>query len=160
MNWEGTNQNGWFFWQLVKACKTKFWSSPGLPKWAFISLGFSAEGTATLLAPSNSERVASPSPSNIGVKKSKVRVEQEKQTTKLLRLWQLTLQCCHHSDTISLSSSQTYSEFSTHPSSEALPLCSLSSSTKYSYPMLQKTNIYFTNHCIVANRNVNTTHRK
>ena len=51
-------------------------------------------------------------------------------------------------DTTSLSSSSIYSESSTHPSSESSALCSLSSSMKSLYPMLQKTNISLTGHGI------------
>ena len=64
----------------------------------------------TLFVPSNSEWVASPGPSDIGAKKSKVGMGQKKkQPTKMLTFWLLTLQCCHHSLTILLSS-QIYSE--------------------------------------------------
>ena len=49
----------------------------------------------TLSVPSNSVRVASPRPSNIWVKRS-FWVEQERRG-KNAHIWQLTLQCCHHS---------------------------------------------------------------
>ena len=61
------------------------------------------------------------------------------------------------SDTISLSSTPVYSESNTPPSSESATLCSLSSSMKSIYPMLQATNISMTSHRIVADVNVKTT---
>ena len=54
------------------------------------------------------------------------------------------------SDTDSLPSSPVYSESSTRLSSESSTLCSLSSSMKSIYPLLQKTNIYLTNRSIFA----------
>ena len=54
------------------------------------------------------------------------------------------------SDTASLSSSPIYSGSSTHPSSESSTLCSLSSSMKSMYLMLQKTNTALTGHHIFA----------
>ena len=80
-----------------------------------------------------------------------------KNLRKMLTFWQLTLQCCH---TISLSSSQIYSESCTYPSSKSLTLCSMSSSMKRLYQMLQKSNmknhISLTSHHIFADLNVNT----
>ena len=91
-----------------------------------------------LFVPSNSEWVASPGPSNIGAKRSKVWVGQEKpnKNAHILKVNIAVLPSL--SDTISLSSSPVYWESSTHPSSESSSLCSLSKSMKSIYPMLQK----------------------
>ena len=100
----------------------------------------------TLFVPSNSEWVASPSPSNIWAKRRKVGTGQEKHdkdahisTVNIAVLPSL-------SDTTSLSSFPVYSESSTHPSSKSSSLCSLSSFMKSPYPRLQKTNIFFNSH--------------
>ena len=70
--------------------------------------------------------------------------------TKMLTIWQLTMHCCHHSVTVSLSSSPVYSESSTHPLSSASTLCSLSPTIKSLSPALWKSNISLTNHCVLA----------
>ena len=70
--------------------------------------------------------------------------------TEMLTIWQLTMRCCHHSVTVSLSSSPVYSESSTHPLSNASTLCSLSPSIKSLSPALWKSNISLTNHCVLA----------
>ena len=108
----------------------------------------------TLFVRSNSEWVASPDPSNIGAKMSKVWVGQEKpdnnahiSTVNIAVLPSL-------SDAISLSSSPVYSESNIHPSSESTTLDLRSSSIKSIYPVLQKTNIALTSHFIFADLNV------
>ena len=122
-----------------------------------VSFFFTSLSSLTLFIPSNSERVASPSPSNIGAERSKAGVGQEKpdknahiSTVNITVLPSL-------SDTVSLSSSPIYSESSTHPSFESSTLCSLSSSMKSIYPMLQKANISVTVRCIFVDSNVKTT---
>ena len=79
-----------------------------------------------------------------------------KNPIKMLTFWQLTLQCCHHCQTVSISCSSAYSKSSAHPLSESSTLCSLSSSMKSVYPMLQKTNSSLTSHHIFTNLNVKT----
>ena len=88
--------------------------------------------------PSNSNWVASPSPSSFGAKRSKVGVWQEKPDKNAHISTVKTAQLPSLSDTMSLSSSLVYSESSTHPPSESSTLCSLSSSTKRISPLLQK----------------------
>ena len=92
---------------------------------------------------SNSEWVASPSLSNIGAKRRKAGVGQEKpdknadvSTVNAAMLPSL-------SDTISLHSFPIYSKWSIHPSSKSSTLCSLLSSMKSMYPMLQKNKYFF-----------------
>ena len=98
----------------------------------------------TLSILSNSEWVASRSPSNIRAERSKVGVGQEK-PNKNARISTVNIAVLSSlSDTISLFSSPIYAESSTHPSSESSTLCSLSSSMKSLCPTLQKTNISLT----------------
>ena len=114
----------------------------------------------TLFLPSNSEWVASRNPSNVGAKRCKVWTGQEKNNKNahistvniavLLSLSELT----------SLSSSSIYSESSTHWSSESSAICSLSSSMKSLYPMLQKTNISLNSHHICTDLNIKTTQQE
>ena len=92
----------------------------------------------TLWVPSNFEWVASPGPSNIGAKRSKVGLEPEKPNKNVYILTFNIALLPLLSDTISLFSSPVYSESNTHPSFESSTLCSLSSSMKSIYPMLQK----------------------
>ena len=75
---------------------------------------------------SNSEGVASPSPRDIGARRCKVMVGQEK-TDKNAHISTVNIAVLPSLlDTISLSFSPNYSESSNHPSSESLTLCSLS----------------------------------
>ena len=60
------------------------------------------------------------------------------------------------SDTVSLSSSPLYSQSNTQPLSKSTTLSLQSSSMKSLHPMLRKTNISLTSHCIFANLNVET----
>ena len=78
----------------------------------------------TLFEVSNSESVASPSPGDIGAKRSRVGVGQEKHGKNAhISTVNLTLQCCQHSlPQISLSSSPVYSESSSHPLTESSTL--------------------------------------
>ena len=119
----------------------------------FFNITFMVDWTLTLFVPSNLEWVTSPSPSNIGAKRSKVGLGQEKpdinadiSTVNIAVLPSL-------SDTMSLSYSPIYSESSTNPSSESSTSCSLSSFMKSIYPTLQT----LTSHCIYADLNVKTT---
>ena len=64
------------------------------------------------------------------------------------------------SGTTSVSSSPIYSESSIHPLSESSTLCSLSSSMKSLYPMLQKTNISLNSHHICTDLNIKTTQQE
>ena len=77
----------------------------------------------------------------------------------MLTFRQRIMQCCHRSLTQFHSPPPHFffSESSTHSLSESSTLCSLSSSTKSLYPVLQKTNISVTSHRIFADLNVNTT---
>ena len=80
----------------------------------------------TLFVPSDSEWVASTSPSNIGAERSKVGVGQEKPDQNAHISTVNTAVLPSLSDTVSLSSSPIYSESRTHPSSKSSTLCSLS----------------------------------
>ena len=110
----------------------------------------------TLFVPSNSQCVACPGPSDIGAKRSKVGVGQEKpdKNAHILTVNNAVLPSL--SNTSSLSSSPSYSESRAHPSSESSTLCLLSS-MKSIYPVLQKTNnISFTSHHVFPDFNVKT----
>ena len=112
------------------------------------------QDSLTLFIPSSSEWVASPSPSNIGAKRSKVGVGQEKPDKNAHISIANIAASPSVSDTTSLFSSPIYSGSSIHLSSESSTLCSLSSCMKVVYSMLQKTNISLTSHHIFSILNV------
>ena len=119
----------------------------------FASLTFKPSCLLTLFIPSNTEWVTSPSPSNVVAKMSRVGVGQEKPDKKTFQ--KLTLQCCHHSDTISLSSSLIYSESSTHPLSHHLYACC--HPWKEYIQCFRETNVSVISNCIFADLSVKTT---
>ena len=117
---------------------------------------WSGSPVLTLCVPSTFEWVASPCPSNIGAKRSKVQVGQEKPNKNAQILTVNFAVLPSLSDTISLSSSPLYSESGSHPLSKPSTLCSLSSSMKSRYPMLKKTRISLISHRIFTDLNIKT----
>ena len=110
--------------------------------------------SATPFIPCNPQWVASSSPSNIGAKMHKIGTGRRKLGKNVHMSAVNIVVFPSLSDTTSLSSSPIYSEPSTHPSSETSTLCSLSSSMKSLYPMLQETNVSLNSPRISANLNV------
>ena len=113
-------------------------------------------------ARSNSEQVTSPSPSNIGAKKSKVRVRQERNNNnnniKMLTFQQLTLQCCHHPLTQFHSPPLQFiqNQAAIHHLSHQLN-AHCHHPWKVLCPMLQKTDISVTSHRIFSDLNISAT---
>ena len=102
----------------------------------------------TLSIPSKSKWVAFLSPSNIGAKRSKVGVGQEK-PEKMLTFRQLPLQCCHHSLTWYHSPPPQLIQNQAPIHRQSSALCSQSPSMKNS--------ISLTSHHIFADLTVKTT---
>ena len=115
-----------------------YWKTPSFTPISPSILCEVQKGTSilTLFVPSNSEWIASPGPSNIGAKRSKIWVGHEKPNKNGHISTVNTAVLPSLSDTTSLSRTPVYPQSSTHPSSKSSSLCLLSKSIENIYPLL------------------------